>query len=60
MGRDPVKVCVRTRPTASFAQDVIVIDKEAQVRRTKSAALDRSKKICPRAQNDLWTLVKGM
>lgn len=31
MGRDPVKVCVRTRPTSSFAQDVIVIDKESQV-----------------------------
>ncbi|CAN0185342.1 unnamed protein product [Discosporangium mesarthrocarpum] len=31
MGRNPVKVCVRTRPTASFAQDVITIDREAQV-----------------------------
>lgn len=32
MGRDPVKVCVRTRPTAIFAQEVIAIDKEAQAR----------------------------
>ncbi|CAN0160190.1 unnamed protein product [Ectocarpus sp. 13 AM-2016] len=31
MGRDQVKVCVRTRPTSTFAQDAIVIDKEAQV-----------------------------
>lgn len=31
MGRDHVKVCVRTRPTSTFAQDAIVIDKEAQV-----------------------------
>ncbi|KAG5185935.1 kinesin-like protein [Tribonema minus] len=30
MRRAPVKVCVRTRPTASFAQGVIVIDQEAQ------------------------------
>ena len=32
MGRDHVKVCVRTRPTSTFAQDAIVIDREAQVR----------------------------
>lgn len=31
MGRDHVKVCVRTRPTSTFAQEAIVIDKEAQV-----------------------------
>ncbi|CAM9758314.1 unnamed protein product, partial [Chrysoparadoxa australica] len=30
MPRAPIKVCVRTRPTSSFAHDAIVIDKEAQ------------------------------
>ena len=43
MGRDHVKVCVRTRPTSTFAQDAIVIDKEAQVR-VKPQSIGR---VCP-------------
>ncbi|CAM9995473.1 unnamed protein product [Ascophyllum nodosum] len=40
MGRDPVKVCVRTRPTSTFAQNVIVIDKEAQTITVNQGALE--------------------
>ncbi|CAM9387160.1 unnamed protein product, partial [Choristocarpus tenellus] len=43
MGRNPVKVCVRTRPTAAFAQDAIVIDKEAQARRHETITINQGK-----------------
>ncbi len=32
MGKYGVKVCIRTRPTASFAQDQILIDADKSVR----------------------------
>ena len=31
MGKYGVKVCIRTRPTASFAQDQIIIDADKSV-----------------------------
>jgi len=37
MRRNPVKVCVRTRPTANFAQDEIVIDQEQNTIEIKHA-----------------------
>ncbi|CAM9338046.1 unnamed protein product [Ectocarpus sp. 12 AP-2014] len=52
MGRDHVKVCVRTRPTSTFAQDAIVIDKEAQTITVNHGTLEQEAEIAATGMHD--------
>eukprot|EP00752_Nemacystus_decipiens_P009557 g8537.t1 len=52
MGRDHVKVCVRTRPTSTFAQEAIVIDKEAQTITVNHGTLEQEAEIAATGMHD--------
>ncbi|CAM9629433.1 unnamed protein product [Pylaiella littoralis] len=52
MGRDHVKVCVRTRPTSTFAQDAIVIDKEAQTITVNHGKLEQEAEMAATGMHD--------
>ncbi|CAN0064948.1 unnamed protein product [Scytosiphon promiscuus] len=52
MGRDHVKVCVRTRPTSTFAQDAIVIDKEAQTIIVNHGTLEQEAEVAATGMHD--------